>query len=123
MKILDRRMALVVLGLGLAVGARAAEVGGKWTATFDSQIGEQRYTYDLKAEGDRFSGTAESNFGKATIQEGVVKGDDVSFVELLDFQGQTLRIEYRGKITGDEMKLTRTVGDFGSESLVAKRAK
>ena len=42
---------------------------------------------------------------------------------MLDFQGQQLRIEYKGKIAGDEMKLTRQVGDVGTEELVAKRAK
>ena len=42
---------------------------------------------------------------------------------MLDYQGQELRIEYTGKIAGDEMKLTRKIGDLATEELVAKRAK
>jgi hypothetical protein len=42
---------------------------------------------------------------------------------MLDFQGQQLRIEYKGKISGDEMKLSRQIGDVATEELVAKRAK
>jgi hypothetical protein len=122
MKISRTSLALLALGLGLAVSATAADVAGKWTATFDTQIGEQRYTYEFKTDGDKFTGTAKSNLGQGVIQDGLVKGDEVSFVEMLEFQGQTLRIEYRGKISGDEMRLTRHVGDVATEELVAKRA-
>ncbi len=34
-----------------------------------------------------------------------------------------LRIVYKGKITGDEIKLTRSVADIATEEAVAKRAK
>ena len=74
-------------------------------------------------DGGKITGSAKSNLGTAKITEGTIKGDDVFFVEMLDFQGQELRIEYRGKIAGDEMKLTRTIGDTATEELVAKRAK
>lgn len=42
---------------------------------------------------------------------------------MLELQDQQIRIEYKGKVNGDEMKLTRKVGDFGSSEAVAKRAK
>jgi len=41
----------------------------------------------------------------------------------MNFQGMDIRIEYSGKINGDEMKLTRKVGEFATEELVAKRVK
>ena len=34
-----------------------------------------------------------------------------------------IRIEYTGKVSGDEIKLHRKVGDFGEEDLVVKRVK
>jgi hypothetical protein len=52
-----------------------------------------------------------------------VNGDDVSFVENLDFQGMALRIVYKGKVSGDEIKFTRTILDMFMEELVAKRTK
>ena len=103
--------------------AMAADITGRWTAQFESQIGQQNYTYELKAEGNKITGKATSGRGEAAISEGSINGDDVSFVEIRKFQDQEIRIEYKGKVSGDEMKLTRKVGDFGSTDIVAKRAK
>ena len=58
---------------------------------------------------------------EAELKEGKVDGDKVSFVEMLDFQGNEIRITYTGTISGNEMKLTREVGDFAKEEIVAKR--
>ena len=44
-------------------------------------------------------------------------------MEIADIQGQQMRIEYKGKINGDELKLTRKVGDFGQTEATAKRVK
>jgi hypothetical protein len=101
----------------------AADVSGTWTASFETQIGVQNYTFEFKVDGEKLTGTAKSQFGQGPLVEGTVKGDTISFVENLDFQGQTLRIAYTGKIAGDEIKFTRKVGDIASEELVAKRAK
>ncbi len=74
-------------------------------------------------EGDELTGRAKSQFGDTAITEGTVKGDEVSFVENLDFQGQPPRITYRGKVSGEEIKFTRQVGDVATEEFVARRAK
>ena len=114
---------LVALAIVLAIPAFAADVAGKWTASFETQVGVQNYTYIFKVDGAKLTGTTESQFGKSEITEGTVKGDEISFVENLDYQGSPLRIEYKGKISGDEIKFTRKVADTATEELVAKRAK
>jgi opacity protein-like surface antigen len=114
---------VLVLALVLAIPAVAADIAGKWTASFDTQIGVQNYTYTFKVDGAKLTGTAESQFGKSEIAEGTVKGDEISFVENLDFQGNALKITYKGKISGDEIKFTRNVADMVTEEFVAKRAK
>jgi hypothetical protein len=114
---------VTLLVLGLAVSARAADISGQWTATFNTQVGEQHYTYTFKVDGEKLTGTAKSDNGTTDIQNGSVKGDDVSFVENLDYQGQKLVITYTGKISGDEIKFTRDVGGVAKEDLVAKRVK
>lgn len=111
------------MGLGLVVLVAAADVAGRWTATFDTQIGKQDYTYEFAVNGKVLTGKAISDFGEVAIQEGKVWGDSLSFVEMLDFQGQPLRIVYRGRVAGDEIRFTRTVGTMATEQLVAKRAK
>jgi hypothetical protein len=83
----------------------------------------QNFTYQFKVNGSTLTGTAESANGKTDIQDGKVNGDTVTFVEMLNVQGMTIRVEYTGKIAGDEIKFIRKVGDFATEDLVAKRAK
>jgi opacity protein-like surface antigen len=120
---LKRTCIALALALVGAVAAFAADVAGKWTAVFDTQIGQQNYTYQFNVTGSTVTGTAESANGKTDIQDGKVNGDTVTFVEMLNVQGMTIRVEYTGKIAGDEIKFIRKVGDFATEDLVAKRAK
>lgn len=108
--------------------ARAEEsVAGKWKGEFDSQIGVQKYTFILKVDGDKVSGKAigerEMGTNEVTLAEGKIDKDQVSFVENLKFDDNELRIEYTGKISGDEIKFHRKVGDIATEDFVAKRVK
>jgi hypothetical protein len=116
----------LVLVLGSAMAALAADVT-TWTAEFDTQIGVQKYVFTFKVEGETLTGQAAAErMGEkstVTLQAGTVKGDQIAFTEPLDFQGQQLAITYTGTIAGDEIKLTRKVGDFATEELVAKRKK
>jgi hypothetical protein len=118
---------LAVLILAGLVCLYAADITGKWTAEFDSQVGVQKYTFEFKADGANLTGMAISKIGDAEAQtkitEGKISGDDVSFVENLNYQGMELRIAYKGKISGDEIKFARTVGEAGGETFVAKRVK
>ena len=127
MSIGSRVLAIASLVLVCAVPARAADVTGKWKAEFDTQVGAQKYTYDLKVEGAKVTGKASfermGQKGEVDLLEGKVTGDDISFVEKLDFQGNQISITYTGKVAGDEIKFTRKVGDFATEEFVAKRVK
>ena len=119
-----RRTAVALFGvLALAGVAFAADIDGTWTATFDTQIGEQHYTYTFKADGEKLTGTAKNDWGERPIEDGTIKGDDVAFTENVEFQGQKITIKYTGKLSGDEIKFTRQVGTFATEEIVAKRKK
>ena len=124
---LGAKIAILALVLAAASPALAAEVTGSWKAEFDTQVGVQKYTFDLKADGAKLTGKATfermGEKGEAALQDGKVTGDDVSFVEMLNFQGNQLPITYSGKVAGDEIKFTRKVGDFATEEFVAKRVK
>ena len=116
-------MKLLILPF-LALCLYGADVTGKWRAEFESPIGAQKYTYDLKSTGSTITGKAISDQrGEVEIKEGKSNGDEVSFVEMANIQGNEIRIEYKGKVTGDEMKLVRKVGDFASYEITAKRMK
>src|ERR1041385_930484 len=120
------RFLLIAPIVGAMAGAAlAADVTGTWKASFDTQVGVQNYTFTFKVDGNKLTGKAKSELANSEteIAEGTVNGDDISFVENLTFQDMPLRIVYKGKIAGDEIKFTRTILDMFMEDLVAKRVK
>jgi opacity protein-like surface antigen len=127
MSIRSRVVAVAGFALFCAMPAIAADVAGKWKGEFDSQVGVQKYTFDLKVDGGKVTGKAfferMGQKGEVALQDGKINGDDISFAEKLDFQGTEILITYAGKVAGDEIKFTRNVGDFATEEFVAKRVK
>jgi hypothetical protein len=121
-----RSLLLLALLIASVLPAAAADLIGKWTAEFDSQIGVQKYTYEFKQDGETLTGQAtfDHSFGKGTVQLRAIKldGDKVSFHEPFSMEGNEIIISYSGTLAGDEMKLTRNVGDFATEQVTAKRA-
>jgi len=121
-----RRIIVTLLAAASASFAHAADVSGKWKAEFESPIGHLKYTYDLKADADKLTGKAiREQDGQKTeteLKEGKVSGNELRFVETLQFD-QEIRIEYKGKLDGDEIKFTRKVGDFATMEIAAKREK
>lgn len=107
----------------IAAQAFGADAAGKWTASFDTRIGVRNYTYSFAVDGAKLTGTATSQFGESEIQEGAIEYGDISFVGNLKFQDMLIRIEYKGKLAGDEIKFTCKVGDVATEDLIAKREK
>jgi hypothetical protein len=120
-----RIAAAAVLALLAVTRLDAADISGTWKASFDTQIGQQNYTYTFVAKDKTLTGKIQSEMGGTTdIVDGKVDGDRVSFVEIFKFQDMEIRITYSGKVTSaDEIKFTRQVADFATEELVAKRAK
>ena len=121
----NRILLSIMIVAALATAALAADVAGTWTASFDTQVGVQKYTYTFKVDGNKLTGKAKSELAgtETEIAEGTVNEDDISFVENLNFQDMPLRIVYKGKIAGDEIKFTRTILDMFTEEAVAKRSK
>lgn len=126
---MTRRHILPVVAIAVLMGspllrAQAAGVAGTWMATFESQAGEQQYTFEFAVKGTELTGTAKGNLtGETAISDGKVEGSTITFVENVNYQGMPLRITYTGKVSGDEIAFTRNVADIANEQLVAKRAK
>src|SRR5438105_10938416 len=117
---------ITLLALAAAsLSALAADVTGTWKAEFNTQRGLQKYTFTLKQDGVSVTGKAnverDGEKREAELKEGKVEGDTVTFVEPLKIQENDIRITYTGKISGNEIKFTRKVGDFGSSEATAKR--
>lgn len=117
--------AIVLMAAG--VTQAQTDVAGKWQGRFDSQIGPQKYIYTFKVDGTNLTGRAfgirENGTNDVVISDGKIDGDKISFVEPLKFDDSHIRIEYTGTVSGNEIKLHRTVGDFAEENLAVKRVK
>ena len=109
----------------LAAGiAFAADVSGNWTASFETQVGTQTYTFDLHAQGNALTGKTKGNLtGENPISDGKVDGNKISFVEKATYQGMPLVFNYTGELKGDQIHFKRELMGFMPEEFDAKRAK
>src|SRR4051794_17061363 len=117
-------LTLLILAMA-SLSALAADITGTWKAEFKTQRGLQKYTFTLKQDGTGVTGKAsvdrDGEKREAALKEGKVEGNTVTFVEPLKIQDNEIQITYTGKISGNEIKFTRKVGDFGSSEATAKR--
>lgn len=87
--------------------------------------GQTRQTiFTLKADGDKLTGTVSSAMGggEAAISDGKIAGDEISFSVVRERDGNTFKMNYKGKVVGDELKLTMSMEgrDFQRE-ITAKK--
>jgi hypothetical protein len=107
-----------------AVAVFAADVSGKWVAQVPGRGGQTReVTFNLKADGGSLTGTVSGRQGDVQISDGKVDGDNISFTQVMEFNGNSMKLIYKGKISGDEIKFTRERegGEGQPASFTAKR--
>ena len=64
-------------------------------------------TFNFKADGEKLTNTMTGPQGEIPLQEGKVAGNQLSFSTTLDFGGNSVKIVYKGTLTGDQIKLSR----------------
>ena len=108
----------------LAMTASAADVAGKWVGQMPTRDGNTREaTFDLKATGDKLTGTMSGPQGGIEIKDGKVSGNDISFKVPLEFNGNSFVLIFKGTISGDQIKFTRgREGAEQTQEFTAKRA-
>ena len=119
------KLRLVLLSSLLAVAAFAADVTGKWAADVPGRGGNtQKVTMDLKADGDKLTGSISNPQGETAISDGKVSGDTVTFTVTREMQGNTMKMNYTGKVSGDEIKFSvvREGGQGQAREFTAKRS-
>jgi hypothetical protein len=126
MKLRTAFLAASLLVSGFVSAAWAADVSGKWVAQVPGREGQTRETtFNLKADGDKLTGTISGRQGDTPISDGKVSGDDISFTVVRNVQGNDIKLLYKGKVKGDEIAFTvnREGGDQPGQQFTAKRAK
>ncbi|MFP5234916.1 MAG: hypothetical protein ACLGSD_03365 [Acidobacteriota bacterium] len=110
MRIVLRAMAFATV-LTLMPMLHAADLSGTWKGSFDFEGNSVPLVFNLKADGNALSGTVEGlPTTPADIHDGKIDGDAVSFWVNTDYQGQTYKLVYTGKIAADHIDFS-----FGTE--------
>jgi len=97
--------AFLALGFVAQIQAQDKKVDGSWTWTTPGRNGgpDRKMTLKLKAEGDKVTGTLTSpsrNGGTSDtkIEDGKLKGGDLSFTVTREFNGNKMVTKYSGKV-------------------------
>jgi hypothetical protein len=94
-------LALVLL-LGFAAVAVAADITGRWIGKISTPNGEFELVYQFQAQGTTLTGSLATPNGDIPLQDGKIEGDNVSFT--MPFGNNS--IAYTGTVHGDSMVLT-----------------
>ncbi|HKG21199.1 MAG TPA: hypothetical protein VKC34_04815 [Blastocatellia bacterium] len=103
-------LALLCAVAALANAQGGANVGGEWDMTINSPQGSNKVLLKLKQEGDKLSGTVKNARGESPLTSAAIKGNDVTLVMTIQYQGGDMVITYTGKAEKDSMK---GEADFG----------
>jgi endonuclease YncB( thermonuclease family) len=110
---------LLVLLSGVS---HAADLNGAWNATTRMPDGSRHDSVlNLNVQGTKLTGKIVSKRGTAEITDGIVDGNNVSFTVVRVGNGDELRIQFRGNVEGDTMKLRMQYRDHDPMEVIAKR--
>jgi hypothetical protein len=100
-------MRFLVAALAFTLSAFGADLTGKWKGSMPGRDGNAReISFQFKADGAKLTGSMMGPMGnEVEISEGKVDGQDVSFKVVLEFNGNTMSLNYTGKLEGDDLKL------------------
>ncbi len=104
---MTKSLKLILAGCLAALTMAAADASGKWTAEMPGRDGNtMTITMNLKADGDKLTGTVSGRRGDSDISEGKIDGDTVMFDVVREFNGNKMTQHYTGKLDGDTIHFT-----------------
>jgi hypothetical protein len=129
MKCVQERRTTVKLLLTLlavfAFAAAGADISGNWKGSAETPNGTIERTFTFKVDGGKVTGETTSQFlGKSAITDGKLEGDNLTFSITVNFQGNEMKVNYKGKVNpaGTEIKFTAESqgGEFTVEYIAKK---
>jgi len=88
-------------------------IDGTYNIEIDTPMGKQEAKLNMKADGNKLTGTMENDMGKNDIT-GTTKGNDVSWGLEINSPMGNMKLEFNGKVSGDEITGEVKIGSFGS---------
>ena len=119
-----KRTAIFIFALlSLAALAVATDATGKWKGTLETDEGSRELTFNLKADGGKLTGIVAGLLDRPLdVNEGKVEGSTITFSVITDWDGNAVKLVYRGELAGDEIKFTMGTDDGSwSTEIKAKR--
>jgi hypothetical protein len=102
----------------LASFAFGADVDGKWTGSITGM--DMTIAFTFKADGKTLTGFHIVNGQETAIKDGKIDGNNISFSVSLDMGGQVTKIEHKGVVSGDQIKMTYDMAGQPGEILLKK---
>jgi hypothetical protein len=107
-----------LLAAGIACGA---DIDGKWEGELDMMGQTMPVSYNFKADGNVLTGTTPGMQGEEMeLQDGKIDGNNISFSIVFDMMGQETKIDYKGVVEGNEIKLSFDMMGQTTEILLKK---
>ena len=96
-----------------------AGVDGTYDCTVKSPLGDQKLTLTVKADGDKFTGTASGQMGSSDVS-GDVRGQQIAWKQQMTVP-MPMTLDCQATIDGDTVTGTVGAGAFGSFPLSGTR--
>jgi hypothetical protein len=90
---------------------------------WDHPHGTQTLTFDFHVDGATLTGKTTRPRGDSDITDGKTDGDNISFAQVVNFNGNETKIVYTGKAHANGIKFTQAVGDHSVVNFTATRPK
>jgi opacity protein-like surface antigen len=120
---MKRMPTLAGLLLVLATLLYSADATGKWKGSIDAGGETRELNFDLKASGATVTGAFIAEGQSSQIQDGKIQGDTVSFWVTSQYQGQAIKLVFKGQVLESEIHFTMGLDDGSwSTDFVAKKA-
>lgn len=100
----------------------AADIDGKWTAQIEGRRGPRTEILMLKVMDNTLTGTLQGGRGEPVqITNGMIDGNNISFSVVREFRENKVTQDYKGTISGGELKLTVSGGRGGHTDVTYKK--
>jgi imidazolonepropionase-like amidohydrolase len=99
----------------------SVDVTGTWDASVKSPDGETAFTLILKQSGSQVTGELKSEMGTASIEDGSVSGNNITFTVSLDIGGQNVEMSFSGTVEENTIEGTIDMGPMGTAEWEAEK--
>lgn len=97
-------------------------VDGKYDVTMNTPMGAQKATMEFTTDGTKLSGRMSSMMGAVEFDDGVVDGNNLTWVANAKTPMGDMAVECNAVVDGDTLTGEAKTGSFGSASFSGTRA-